>query len=261
MAQTRQTNAIGDTANAVGDAAKGTFNLARSVFNGAKNTISYGISLVNRDGGVGATLGLAAGTAAAFFAGATGIVAGLPIIGGVIGTTLGVACCGAAVGAVAGGHLGKSRVEKEKTQGKALKQPTMLNKNAAMGFGLGAAGLAAVVGTVGTGGLLGAAAVIGGAALPVAGAYLGGQMGAQRMMKEYVSAQGQSASAAHSTAKAHAPAHHTQRSFKNSVSAEEWAQAESLMRDSSRDFGEGGRAAKLLADRAAAQAQPQAEQA
>lgn len=263
MAQARtQQSALGATAQAVGDTAQGTVSFVGSVFNGIKTTVGYGISLLNADGGVGAALGLAAGTAAAFFALPAAAVAGTATFLGLSGASLIGASCAAGVclGGLAGGHAGRSRVAKERVFGKQVREPSMLNKQALMGFGIGAAGLAAVVGTVGVTGLLGATALIAGAALPVAGAYLGGTMGAKRMMKDYTTAvnagvdvKSQNASVAQQRTQ---EAHHTHpahRSYKNSVSAEEWAETSSLMRDSASRGGEGGHAAKILADRAAAQ--------
>lgn len=126
-----------------------------------------------------------------------------------------------------------------------------------MGFGLGAAGQALAISALPFTGPLATAAAIGLSVIPAVGAYFGGQVGAQRMAKDYAIAQQQAAT---SGSKGHGigilkeqAVHPAQRSYKNSVSEQEWAEASSMMRDSSNGRGEGGHAAKVLADRAAAQ--------
>lgn len=117
-------------------------------------------------------------------------------VGAVVGSLI-FPLVGVPVGALVGGMMGKSRMEEEKARGKVVSEPSFWNKDTFIGAGIGnmvggavavatvvaapviglsALGALAVAGTLGLGGI-------------VAGAYLGGRSGEERLQSEYNQAQ------------------------------------------------------------------------
>ncbi|MFO1241989.1 MAG: hypothetical protein U1E36_02130 [Rickettsiales bacterium] len=87
-------------------------------------------------------------------------------------------------GAVFGSLVGKERMERESREGKPVAEPTMWNKDAAIGAGIG---YALSIGGILIGGILGGIGglAIGGFATIAIGALIGGAFGKSRMKEEY----------------------------------------------------------------------------
>ncbi len=263
MAQARQQNAVGSAAQFVGDATGTAVRTTGGIIGFLGDSIRYVGSLFNLDGMAGAAVGLAAGAGIAAVAGVPGLLTGALGMGAVAAAST-VACCGAAAGWIAGGEMGKNRIQKEKTHGKKIKQPGIINKEAIAGLGIGAAAQALTfialpqIGVTGLAlGVLNAGATI----LPVAGAFAGSKLGVSRQTKEYVAAAQQAGvnaqAAGHGVQKSQeAYVHPAQRSYKNSIDANDrdWQEAKSLFRDSSAHPGQSNFTGKVVADREAQQA-------